>query len=325
VRRYLLRLPSREPLKITDTTRGELPVSAEEVEGMVLADAERRPTPQLKDAASTLALGLTDVILGHDEPAEAARLTALCRLLDKPAPRFLHLPPLAQSAPNPALAELRAEGYLGSAVANALVLLGWTPPEEAYALSWDLIVLLYEPDRVVGPTVLFDPARLRSLNQAHLRALSFEELGEALSPFLREARMLSSERSPERWARLAREEIFTLAEVRQLAYLVDEGLAGPKSAPEEALRLLGDPTVEPLLAAAEEVLAAGESDFHTLRAAIEARTGAKRKQLFFPLRAALTGRLHGPPLPEILPFLGAEESCRRIAAWRAWKRATKAG
>ncbi len=40
--------------------------------------------------------------------------------------------------------------------------------------------------------------------------------------------------------------------------------------------------------------------------------GAKGKALFFPLRACVTGRLHGPELKIALPLNGQAETLRRI-------------
>lgn len=314
--RYRVRPPEGAPsVKVQDIVQGEITLPARGLSELVVADARRFPSREFTSLVENLSFGITDVVLTDDALHWAAWHTILGGLFGQPPPRFFHLVPLAEGSPNPSLQGLRAEGFLGSAVANALVLLGWTPPEDIEALSWDMLLLLYEPTRPSTP-VLFDPSRLRSLNQAHLRALSFEELGEALRPFLEKAGMLSQERTPALWARLSREEISTLAEIDELAYLVDAKLAGPEHAPEEVRRVFAEPSAEAVLAAAEEILSRGEIDFYAIRAYIEARTGAKRKQLFFPLRAALTGRLHGPPLPEVLPFLGVKECQRRISSWR---------
>jgi glutamyl-tRNA synthetase len=47
---------------------------------------------------------------------------------------------------------------------------------------------------------------------------------------------------------------------------------------------------------------------------IKAATGEKGKRLFMPLRAALTGELHGPELKAVLELLGPERVAARLAA-----------
>lgn len=305
------------PLRVHWLGRGLVSLPGETLDGLLLADEQRRPSPALVEIATELQYGVTDTVLAQED-LRLLGLRALCYSLSgAEVPRVFIPPPFSLLSEDPLLSTLQREGYLGAAVVNALALLGWSPPEGAEALSWELLLLWFEPFAVQG-TVRFDLGRLRALNQAHLRALSFAGLGEALRPFLEEAGLLTRAPSVERWARLVREDISTLAEVRALAYLVDPREAGPEAASEEARAVLRHPEAAALLDAALAYLKTGDEDFHNLRAAIEASTGAKRKRLFFPLRVALTGRLYGPPLPELIPLLGAEEAARRIAAWRRW-------
>ena len=53
-------------------------------------------------------------------------------------------------------------------------------------------------------------------------------------------------------------------------------------------------------------------DFKSLSEALKQATGAKGKNLFQPLRAALTGELDGPEMVKLLPLIGGERVRRRI-------------
>ena len=46
--------------------------------------------------------------------------------------------------------------------------------------------------------------------------------------------------------------------------------------------------------------------------AIKGATGRKGKELFMPLRQALTGRDHGPELGDLLPLIGPDEARARL-------------
>ena len=46
--------------------------------------------------------------------------------------------------------------------------------------------------------------------------------------------------------------------------------------------------------------------------AIKDKTGRKGKELFMPIRKALTGMEHGPELANMLPLIGREEALRRL-------------
>jgi glutamyl-tRNA synthetase len=54
-----------------------------------------------------------------------------------------------------------------------------------------------------------------------------------------------------------------------------------------------------------------EPDLGALRAA----SGRKGAAFFAPLRAALTGRLHGPELAPLLRAMGPQQVRARLSAW----------
>jgi len=55
-----------------------------------------------------------------------------------------------------------------------------------------------------------------------------------------------------------------------------------------------------------------DSTWQTWTNAVKAETGRKGKQLFMPLRQALTGMTHGPELKVLLPLLGRETVTARL-------------
>ena len=44
----------------------------------------------------------------------------------------------------------------------------------------------------------------------------------------------------------------------------------------------------------------------------QAKTGAKGRKLYMPLRAAMIGSPHGPDIRQVAPLLGRDELIRRI-------------
>jgi len=84
--------------------------------------------------------------------------------------------------------------------------------------------------------------------------------------------------------------------------------------------LLREP-LEPVIEDAEftdkaaELLPEGnwsEDSWHQLIDALKNETGRKGKQLFMPLRLALTGRTDGPELPRLFALLGREKARARL-------------
>ena len=85
-----------------------------------------------------------------------------------------------------------------------------------------------------------------------------------------------------------------------------------------AMGLGADPRIEDaaLITAARETLPDGPFDGDTWKAwtaEVKARTGAKGRALFMPLRLALTGLDHGPDLAGLLPLIGRERALARLS------------
>jgi glutamyl-tRNA synthetase len=57
-----------------------------------------------------------------------------------------------------------------------------------------------------------------------------------------------------------------------------------------------------------------ETSWATWTAEVKARSGRKGKELFLPLRLALTGLEHGPELAKLLPLIGREQVIERLAS-----------
>ena len=57
-------------------------------------------------------------------------------------------------------------------------------------------------------------------------------------------------------------------------------------------------------------------DFKAMSGALKQVTGRSGKNLFMPLRAALTGELDGPEMAKLLPLIGAERARHRMTLAR---------
>ena len=56
-----------------------------------------------------------------------------------------------------------------------------------------------------------------------------------------------------------------------------------------------------------------EDSWHTWTEAVKSKTGRKGKELFQPLRLALTGTDHGPEMKTLLPMIGPERARARLS------------
>jgi glutamyl/glutaminyl-tRNA synthetase len=205
--------------------------------------------------------------------------------------------------------ELRAAGYLPEAVRNYLALLGWGYDEETTFFTTEELQRHFTLERVSRSPAIFDEQKLRWMNGRYVRELGLDELTARLEALtgrdgLRDA------------AAITQDKISTLAEFWPLARAFFDGPADDPAARE---RFLGTEKSRTLLGAVRAAVAelpepwTTEPVEATLREVV-ARSDVKAKEVFQPLRVALTGTTVSPGIFESVALLGREETLARIDA-----------
>jgi glutamyl-tRNA synthetase len=147
--------------------------------------------------------------------------------------------------------------------------------------------------------------KLRWLDGIYIRSMSVPELTRRLETF-------TGNEGLERAARISQEKIQTLADFMPLAGPLLDGPVEDPGAQERWLdesgrSVLGDVRTE--LAGAESFDEAGVEQ--ALKAVI-ARRGLKPREVYQPLRVAITGTTISPGIFESVLLLGRDETLRRI-------------
>ena len=314
-----LAMPREGESVVNDLLRGEIRFANTQIDDQILLKSDGFPTYHLANVVDDHLMGITHVIRAEEWISSLPKHVRLYEAFGWKPPVFCHLPLLRNTdkskiskRKNPvSLNYYRRAGYLPEALLNYLALMGWTMPDEReeFSLS-ELIEQIDLADiRLGGP--VFDLTKLTWLNGRYLRRMPHEEILERLR------RDLYSDAYFLKILPLVRERIDTLeqfAEYSQFFFagtleydetarkkLVVKGRTAPQSA--KILRVLLEETLDPLM----------EWDVAHLELAV--RTAGEKaaltpKELFMPLRVAVTGRPATPPLFDTMEVLG-KETCRR--------------
>jgi glutamyl-tRNA synthetase len=317
-----LRVPEDGATVVHDAIRGDTRFEHVHMDDPVIARADGSVLYNFAVAIDDLDAGITHVVRGEDHLSntpkqllviEAARAAGLHP--DTPLPVYAHLPllhgpdgkKLSKRHGAASVQELRDAGYLPEAVRNYLALLGWGAGDDSTVLSTEELVERFTLDRVSRNPARFDEEKLRWLNGVYIRSLPAEELARRLESY-------TGRDGLEQAARISQEKIHTLADFMPLAGpLLDEPVDDPK-ARERWL----DEKGRAALAEARAVLAEAEPfDEPTIEQALGAlieRLGAKPREVYQPLRVAITGTTISPGIFESLALLGRERTLERIDA-----------
>ncbi len=316
-----LSMPSEGELEVRDLLRGVIRFDASTLDDQILVKSDGFPTYHLANVVDDHLMEISHVIRAEEWISSLPKHVQLYRAFGWPEPVFCHLPLLRNAdrskiskRKNPvSLNYYRRAGYLPEAVLNYLAIMGWTMPDERDEFTLDEFSAALELERITLGGPVFDLDKLRWLNGRYLRGLELdgllarlrsELLGDA---YLRQVLQLTQERVD------TLEDFFAYAQfffVGDLEYDADARarLVAKKrtaAATGAALGELLERDLDPLLDWTAETLEA------TLRSYCE-RTGWSPRELFMPVRIAVTGRAATPPLFETMTVLGREVCRRRL-------------
>ncbi len=303
-------VPGGRSIRFTDLVHGRVSFATDAIGDFIVVRSDGSATYDLACVVDDLDMGITTVIRGDDHLSNTARQLLLIEALEAAAPRYAHLPlvcgpggsPLSKSAGDTGIGELERQGYLASAVVHHLALLGWSDPTNARVLTLEMLVERFDLERVSRAPAVHDPARLRALNAAHLRALdedAFVSFVERFAPHIPD--------DIERGILLeaVREEATTGSEAGTLIARVVERPTLHSCPSPDALRV----ALEVLGSAWDRTDAAQRSE--ALKAALRA-AGIPLREGLHAVREALTGAPDGLPVAKLLAVLGRDESLVRL-------------
>jgi glutamyl-tRNA synthetase len=247
-------------------------------------------------------LGMTHVIRGADHVTNTGTQIQIFEALGAKAPEFAHLPLLVDAAGEGlskrlgslSISDLREQGLEPMALNTYLAHIGTGVPLVVKPHLEDL-VKSHDLSKFGKSSPRFDPAELLHLNARLLHNLPYDEAKAHLTG------VGLGDVDAALWdvARANVEKIDEIGEWQRIC----RGSIAP---------VIADPA---FAAAAVEVLPPSpwdEGSWKEWTEAVKAATGRKGKDLFMPLRQALTGLDHGPEMRLLLPLIGREKTLRRL-------------
>jgi nondiscriminating glutamyl-tRNA synthetase len=329
------------PLRFHDIVRGDVEFAAESVSDPVLVRSAGGvsagiPVYNYVVTIDDALMGITLVIRGDDHISNTPKQVAIYQAFGWKVPEFAHLSTilgadrerLSKRHGATSIAAFRQMGYLPEALANYLALLGWGAEDgktETFTLAE--LVPIFSLQRVTPSPAIFDFDKLNWLNRHYIKLADPKRIAAlAEHQFLTQRPGLfpastaaqdnatppgQSERFEAWFARLLA--VF-LPHVDYLAQLPAKSAFifgfDPEAAhaDQENAAVLAVPSARIVLGEiAARVSAHGSTvtpeDFKTWVNEIKAATGVKGKDLFHPIRIALTGHHSGPDFDRIIPII----------------------
>ncbi len=323
-----LRTPDHGSTVVDDQIRGEVSFDNEMLDDFIIVKSNGQPTYNFASVVDDLQMGITDVIRAEEHLSNTPRQLLCALALGYKLPRFAHVPmilapdrsKLSKRHGATSVEEFYNEGYLPEALVNYMALLGWSPGEDREILTLEEMIDSFSLQRVNKTAAIYDVTKLAWMNGHYIREYKPDKLAEASLPFFKRRGLLREELSdPEydyfkRVLKAVRERARTLVELADAAeYFYLEQVEYDVKGVKKAFKKEG--TAELLRTMIEELRAVEPFDRETTEAFYQdlgEKTGLSIGRLIQPTRLAITGRMGGPGLFEIIELLGKEKTIARL-------------
>jgi glutamyl-tRNA synthetase len=253
------------------------------------------------------------VIRGNDHVSNTPKQIQILTALGHELPVYAHVPDvlgddgkkLSKRHGATSVDEFRAAGYVPPALMNFLALLGWAPDGETTLMSRDELIERFSLERVGASPATLDYAKLDWMNGVYLRAFSREEFAGALVTYLGEQGFEWDAERVWQAAPVVQEKIARLGEFPAFAGFLFHDVDPDRS-------LLDAAVLEAAASALDGVDPWKAPEIEAALKALCDRLGAKPREVYPPIRVAVTGSRVSPGLYESLELLGKDVALERV-------------
>lgn len=314
-----------QKIQIKDLIRSEpIEFDTSVIKDQVLIKSDRSPTYNFACVIDDALMNVTHIIRGDDHISNTPKQVILYQALGFSLPEFAHLPlilgteggRLSKRTGATAISDYRKMGYLPQALANYLLLLGWSPGENQEIIALKDALKKFDIKDANKTAAAFNLEKLNWINAQYIRRTPLEDLLELLKPLMLEKKYLDNNFDGNYLlsiVKLFQERITTLADFADYSdfFFKDE----IELTPEAQKRIAAKDYSREFQLLMERLkrlecfdCLSIENAFRELVAELKIKAG----ELVHPVRAALTGKTIGPGLFELMEVLGKERIEQRL-------------
>lgn len=276
-----------ENIRFTDLLKGKVDYTPLEVDSFVILNQAKKPTYNYACAVDDMIMDISMVIRNEKHISNTAKQIHVRNSLGYTKEiKYVHLPIILNAQTNKEMSNkdefnsvkyLVDEGFLPSAIANYLVLLGNETPSEIFtleeAISW------FKIENISKNAVKFDIDKLRFINKKHLETIDDMRLSKILG---------FADTDIGKLGKIFLEEVSTIKEMKEKIALIFSLKTTYEGFEEEFRKVKESLQKAPFF-----------DNFEELKKYIEQETNLKDKNSFEPLRYILTGANNSPNISDI--------------------------
>lgn len=280
-----------ENIKFTDLLKGKFDYTPLEVDSFVILNQGKRPTYNYACAVDDMIMDISMIIRNENHILDTAKQIHVRNSLAYTKEiKYVHLPSIVNVQTNKEINKedninsvkwLIDEGFLPSAIANYLVLLGNETPKEIFsleeAISW------FKIENISKEASKFDIDKLKFINKKHLETMDDMRLSKILG---------FADSDIGKLAKLFLEDFSTIKELKEIISVIFSEKQSNEDFEKEFINIKNSLQKAPFF-----------DDFEKLEKYLAQETNLKGNDLAKPLRYVLTGAYDGPNISDIYPLI----------------------
>ena len=320
------KVPENYTIKVNDQVRGLVEFDSNGMGDFIIIKSDGIPVYNFAVTIDDHLMDITHVVRAEEHLSNTPRQILIYEALGFNIPKFAHVSlilgsdrtKMSKRHGSTWVEQYREAGYFPEAIVNFLALLGWSPGDEREIFSLEELVSEFSLERVSKNPAVFDIDKLNWMNGQYIKNSPTRRITELAIPHLKQKGYWSPEMDME-WldkvVKTVQDELSFVGEIANKVGIFFEDDVKPKDL--EAQEMMNMEHVSQLLKVfAKKIEEAEKVDEEFAKGVfkeIQKETGIKGKNLFMPIRIALTGQMHGPELYEIIPILDKDKILKRLS------------
>jgi glutamyl-tRNA synthetase len=313
--------PEKE-ITFTDLAKGNITFPPDALGDFVILRSDGVPTYNYAAALDDHLMQITHVIRGDDHVVNTPKQIMIYEAFGWALPQFCHIPMilgpdrerLSKRHGATSVADYAQKGYLPEALVNFLSLLSWSSESGEEILSRERLIKEFNFNRLSPSAAVFDVVKLNWMNGVYIRNMNLHELTNACLPYLQKAGYrLPDHETLQKMIRLVRDGLEHLSQIAEKLefFFVDEVRITDGAAIGMVQTEAAEKVYWSFLRQLDKYDALTAEAFRELMKVVNKETGVMGRDLWMPIRIALTGQLHGPDLATVVEIFG-KEKCREF-------------
>lgn len=332
---YVIRLkvPLNEEVKFDDIVKGTIKFESNQVDDQVLLKSDGFPTYHLANVVDDHLMKITHIIRGEEWITSVPKHILLYNAFGWEIPKMAHVPlllnpdksKLSKRQGDVAVEDYLQKGYLKEAFLNFIALLGWHPGQEEInhekkddqkdghkneeIMSLDDLIKNFSLERVQVAGAVFDVNKLNWMNNEYIKTYDLDKLMEISMPYFAGSELDLNDKEKLRLIlSTIRVYLEKLTDIPgQVKIFEKKTIEIPLEFKEIVYNENSKKVFEALIGKLQEINEVKPDWFKNILNEVGKETGVKGKNLFKPVRIALTGEEHGPELPNIAAIYGKDK------------------